>query len=78
MKAEIDERGCLTITPETALETYALRKWWDGYDTTAKTCESMLCVENIKRDEVFQVKQAHVVSGDLDEPGVQRWITSED
>jgi hypothetical protein len=27
MKAEIDEKGVLTITPETPNEAYALRRW---------------------------------------------------
>ena len=49
MRAEINARGCLTITPETALETYALKQWWDGYNP-GEECESMLVPEGIGLD----------------------------
>ena len=31
MKAEIDENGKLKIYPETGLESYALKMWWEDY-----------------------------------------------
>jgi len=31
MKAEIDEKGHLIISAETALESYALAQWMDDY-----------------------------------------------
>ena len=31
MKAEIDENGKLSVTPETSLESFALARWWDDY-----------------------------------------------
>ena len=31
MKAEIDEKGTLKITPETSLESFALKVWMDDY-----------------------------------------------
>ena len=31
MKAAINEKGKLTLTPETPLESFALKMWWDNY-----------------------------------------------
>ena len=31
MKAEIDENGKLKISPETGLESFALKMWWEDY-----------------------------------------------
>lgn len=48
MKATIDRKGALRITPESELESYALKKWVDGYmpDATGG-CDSALLVETI-------------------------------
>ena len=32
MKCEISEKGCLNIIPETDLEAYALKKWWEDFE----------------------------------------------
>lgn len=32
MKAEIDENGKLSVTPETSLESSALARWLDDYE----------------------------------------------
>ena len=39
MKAEIDDRGCLTITAETELESYALGCWSKDYLEMGDTVE---------------------------------------
>lgn len=52
MKAEISSTGVLKVTPETSLESYALSKWSDGYNSTGAECESVLQIEVIHdRDE---------------------------
>lgn len=45
MKASIDERGCLRIQPETALESYALGAWLDGWERPAGAQTSVFHVE---------------------------------
>jgi hypothetical protein len=48
MKATIDENGKLTITPQSPLELYALRKWADGYKPDfTKNNESVLALDCI-------------------------------
>ena len=42
MKADIDERGCLRVTPETPLERYALGMWWVGWNRDAGAQSSTL------------------------------------
>ncbi|MHB0978423.1 MAG: hypothetical protein ACYC1K_03440 [Minisyncoccota bacterium] len=37
MKATIDETGILRISPENALESFALRQWWNGWDKSTGT-----------------------------------------
>lgn len=32
MRAEIDSKGRLTVIPETDVERYALRRWWENFD----------------------------------------------
>lgn len=36
MKAEIDENGKLKISPETGLESFALKMWWEDYTIRAQ------------------------------------------
>lgn len=43
MKATISELGCLRVTAETELESYALNAWWKGYEADNKT--STLLIE---------------------------------
>lgn len=31
MRADIDENGKLSVIPETQVETFALRVWWEDY-----------------------------------------------
>lgn len=31
MRAEIDENGRLSVIPESSLESFALRVWWEDY-----------------------------------------------
>ena len=47
MKASIDERGCLSVAAETALESYALNAWWDGYDRSTGTQTSTLMIVRV-------------------------------
>lgn len=47
MKASIDERGCLSVVAETALESYALNAWWDGWDRSTGTQTSTLRIERV-------------------------------
>lgn len=50
MKASIDERGCLRVTAETALESYALRAWWRDYDRTDGERPSSLLIESVQQE----------------------------
>ena len=50
MKAEIDEIGCLRVSAETALESYALGAWWKDYDRADAERQSTLMI-NIKTME---------------------------
>ena len=45
MKADIDEHGCLRVTPETPLERYTLYMWWAGWDRDAGTQTSTLMID---------------------------------
>lgn len=57
MKATITDKGALKITPENGLESYALEKWFEGYDMTDGKCESVLHIETIReRDEEHSEK----------------------
>ena len=54
MKADIDENGMLTITPETPTESYALDQWWIDYSkqcTEKCTGKSSLRIIKIVRSE---------------------------
>ena len=33
MKAEIDGNGKLSVVPETEMESFALRMWWENYNS---------------------------------------------
>ena len=46
MKATIDEAGCLRVTAETALESYALGAWSSAYFGPDGNGASTLVVEN--------------------------------
>ena len=50
MKTTIDEAGCLIITAETSLESYALTKWGQGYfvDDAVRISSIMLNTYSIK------------------------------
>lgn len=50
MKAEIDERGCLTIKAETPLESYALARWHEGWDAPPGQQRSLLMIDVPVRD----------------------------
>ena len=43
MKATITRNGCLTITPETEMELYALVKWRDDFHL-GNCCKSTLMI----------------------------------
>jgi hypothetical protein len=46
VKARITENGALIVTAETAIETYALRKWSDAYfDKSARERDETLLIE---------------------------------
>ena len=47
MNANLNSTGILKITPETELEAYALKKWFDEYMSGEKPCQSVLEVQNI-------------------------------
>lgn len=47
MKAEIDEKGVLTVTAETPLERYALKQWSDSQLVVIKEGEGMMSTANI-------------------------------
>lgn len=57
MNADIDEHGKLTITPNTAIESYALSQWWKEYmksqGGTPAPCEATLevCIITGKPDD---------------------------
>lgn len=36
MIATVDEAGTLTVRPETPIEAYALKQWWNSYDRGQK------------------------------------------
>lgn len=45
MKVKLDEKGTLTVTPETGLEQYALERWSTEYfDSCECTGESDACL----------------------------------
>jgi hypothetical protein len=44
MKATIDERGCLHVEPESALESFALGQWWKGFEAAGELRSSTLRV----------------------------------
>ncbi len=48
MKATIDAAGCLRVTAETALESYALGEWSSAYFGPDGNGASTLLVENVK------------------------------
>lgn len=48
MKATIDEAGCLRVTAETALESYALGAWSSAYFGPDGNGASTLVVENVR------------------------------
>ena len=52
MRAQIDEDGKLSITPETPTEHYALAQWWKEYmkSHVSNPCEVVLevCLIKIK------------------------------
>jgi len=33
MQVKIKQNGCLELTPETGLENYALKKWFEGFSS---------------------------------------------
>lgn len=45
MRAEINEKGCLTVSPETPLELYALIKWYEEWDAPAGESRSVLLID---------------------------------
>lgn len=55
MRAELDDKGCLTIKAETPIESYALGKWWAGYDPPGHKCESLLLVATRTEDGFLEV-----------------------
>lgn len=56
MKVSLDETGCLKLSAETPLESYALRQWSDNYSEKGM-CDSILLVEPFIRDEPLQTKE---------------------
>lgn len=60
MKAEMDINGTLVITPETPIESYALKHWSDNFVFPEKNMEgqSMLLIKSAFNDRKAAAKPA--------------------
>ena len=56
MKAYISEDGELTVKSETALEHYALDKWWEGWLKKESIFHVAITKENIIRCKAVESK----------------------
>jgi len=54
MKVDFKQKATLVITPENEIESYALRKWHEGY-VSIEPSEECLCVESITIDDTNNV-----------------------
>lgn len=51
MKAHIEGNGILVVSPETELESYALKMWSEEYNKEGGNGNSILMIETIEIDE---------------------------
>lgn len=57
MKATISAQGTLKVTPETEVESYALRCWWIQYCDLKDPTRAVLSVEDIRIDTPAETEE---------------------